>query len=59
MHFLELEVTVDKEEERDLRKKASRVKLEPKRESIRREELKVAESHFFKDFNNIHWSDGV
>lgn len=60
VHFLDLEVHVeDKEYDRDFKKKASRVKVEPKRDSIRRDELKVAESHFFKDFNGIHWSEGV
>jgi hypothetical protein len=42
-----------------MKKKASRVKVEPKRDSVRREELKVAETHFFKDLNGIHWTEGV
>lgn len=62
MHFLDLEVSVaEKEEVRETRGKQCKAKAECKRESVaaRREELKVAESHFFKDMNNILWSEGV
>lgn len=62
IHFLDLEVNVaEKEEARETRSKQSKAKPEIKRESVvtKKEELKVAESHFFKDMNNILWSEGV
>ena len=61
-HFLDLEVNVaEKEEVRETRSKQGKAKVEGKRESValRKEELRVAESHFLKDMNNIPWSEGV